>query len=134
MQQKLTITKTLYGTILSLALLVSCRGAEHRKADEVPNASVKTFPVKNGWAYSIYLGKKEYIRQTCIPCISGDIPFETDSQALKAGRLVLSKLATHNSPTLTKKELEDNHLLPAGEVTTNNNQIQSGTSNASLSQ
>jgi hypothetical protein len=117
-----------------LVLLISCNNATNQKTDDVPQARVETFKVADGWAYSIYLGNKEYIRQTSIPSIQGNIPFSTDSQATVAGNLVLSKLKAHHSPSISRKELEDYHLLPAKGVNTNNNQIQSSTNNASLSQ
>ena len=118
---KLIITNKYVGIIISLALLVSCNNASNQKSNEVPQAKVQTFKVPDGWAYSIYLGDKEYIRQTSIPCIQGNIPFKTDSQANVAGKLVLSKLAAHQSPSITMKELEEYHLLPSKDVPANNN-------------
>jgi hypothetical protein len=107
------------GTVIALALLFSCNDASKQKANDSSAARVQTFKTQGGWAYSIFLGKKEFIRQLYIPCIQGQIPFETDAQALKAGTLVLNKLKNHEIPSLNQKELEENHLLPEG-VNNNN--------------
>jgi hypothetical protein len=108
------------GITIALALLLSCNHASKQKTDVDSTAKVQTFKTKDGWAYSIFLGKKEFIRQLYIPCIQGQIPFETDAQALKAGTLVLNKLKDHQIPSLNLKELEENHLLPAKDVNNNN--------------
>jgi hypothetical protein len=117
----LQIINKFSGTVIALALLFSCNNASsEQKAGDSSTARVQTFKTKDGWAYSIFLGKKEFIRQLYIPCIQGQIPFETDAQAQKAGTLVLNKLKNHEVPSLNLKELEENHLLPAKDVNDNN--------------
>lgn len=95
-----------------MVLLGSCKQTKSQKANGLVQAKVQTYRVENGWAYSIYLGEKQYIKQTFIPTIPGKIPFATDSQAMMAGKLVLSKMAAHKNPAITKEELEQYHLLP----------------------
>lgn len=112
---------------LASVLLFSCNNASKQKNDADSSASVETFKIKGGWAYSIFIGKKEFIRQQNIPCIQGEIPFETEKQALKAGVLVLNKLKDRKVPSLNLKELEENHLLPSKDANNNNSQNQSST-------
>jgi len=106
-------------TVLALALLLSCNNAAKQKAGDGSEARVQAFKTNGGWAYSIFLGKKEFIRQLYIPCIQGEIPFETDTQAIKAGTLVLNKLKNHQVPSLNLEELEEYHLLPAKGINNN---------------
>jgi hypothetical protein len=104
--------------LLSLVLLVSCNNhAKNQKANGLVQTKVKTYKVANGWAFSIYLGEKEYIRQPFIPGMPGKIPFATDSQAMEAGKLILGKMVTHKTPTISLEELKEHHLLPpAGNI------------------
>jgi len=112
--QKLRIINKYLGLGILLALLVSCNNtAKDQKAKGLVQTRVKTYQVENGWAFSIYLGDKEYIRQPFIPVIPGKVPFATNEQAMTAGKLVLSKMVAHKNPSLTYEELEQNHLLPA---------------------
>jgi hypothetical protein len=76
---------------------------------------VKTFRVDKGWAYSIFINDKEYVRQLYIPAIEGKVPFASDSQAKKAGWYVVNKLKDNTSPSLSKKELAALNILPSGE-------------------
>lgn len=113
MRIKLITINKISIAVCSLALLFSCNNAPKQSAgDNTPPASAKTFTVKDGWGYSIYLGKKEFIRQLSIPCIQGNIPFQSDSQAQKAANLVVAKIKAHQLPALTIAELESNQLLP----------------------
>jgi hypothetical protein len=107
-----TISKYL-GLSIALVLLISCNQTKSQKTNGLVQPRVHTYKVEKGWAYSIYLGDKEYIRQPFIPTLPGNVPFATDSQALVAGKLVLSKVLAHKSPSLTKEELEQYRLLPA---------------------
>jgi general stress protein CsbA len=110
---KLTTINKYIVLSLSLVLLISCKQTKSQKANGLVQSKVEVYKVGNGWAYSIFLGEKEYIRQSFIPAIQEKIPFATDSQAMAAGKLVLSKMAAHKNPALTKEELEQYHLLPA---------------------
>lgn len=130
--QLLQVINKYSGIAIALALLLSCNHASEQKAVAGSPARVQTFKTPGGWAYSIFLGEKEFIRQLYIPCIQGTIPFETDTQAMKAGTLVLNKLKNHEVPALTLKELEENQLLPSKGG--DNKQNQSSVPDASLSQ
>lgn len=77
--------------------------------------NVKTFRVDKGWAYSILINDKEYVRQLFIPAIEGKVPFASDNQAEETGWYVVSKLKNNASPSLTKKELITLNILPSGE-------------------
>ncbi|WP_232735223.1 DUF4907 domain-containing protein [Flavobacterium sp. 5] len=61
--------------------------------------------VPNGWGYQITNHDKIIIKQTIIPVISNSKGFKTEKEALIVGQLVLKKLNSNNSPTITKNEL-----------------------------
>lgn len=89
-----TITKLL---LVCLFLFISCK-----KNENLNLASLKT---QNGWGYVITLKEKIIIKQTVIPVISENKSFKTEEEALKVGQLVLDKLNSNLSPTVTKKDL-----------------------------
>jgi|TARA_R110002110_G_scaffold17467_9_gene74100 hypothetical protein len=89
-----TITKLL---LVCLFLFISCK-----KNEDLNLASLKT---QNGWGYVITLEEKIIIKQTVIPVISENKSFKTEEEALKVGQLVLEKLNSNLSPTVTKKDL-----------------------------
>ncbi len=64
------------------------------------------------WGYEIYVDNKLYIRQDCIPVISGRHPFKTKQAALNAGRLVFNKISSGQKPTLTAEELKSINVIP----------------------
>jgi uncharacterized lipoprotein NlpE involved in copper resistance len=105
-------------TISILALiftLYSCSNNRDEILHNGPEYIVKTFRVDRGWAYSIFINDKEYVRQLYIPAIEGKVPFASDSQAEKTGWYVVSKLKNNASPSLSKKELVTLNILPSGE-------------------
>lgn len=64
--------------------------------------SIKT---TNGWGYAITNNNKTIIKQTIIPVIGESKSFKTEQEALAVGQLVLEKLNSNNSPTITKNDL-----------------------------
>ncbi len=75
-------------------------------ADPGARYKVKVFESSGGWGYDILSKKKPYIHQPFIPAIEGQIPFNNKRSARKTGRLVIQKLRKHQSPALTREELE----------------------------
>jgi uncharacterized membrane protein len=69
------------------------------------NLKVQSIKVNGGWGYSISNNKKIIIKQTVIPVISEYKSFKTEKEALAVGQLVLKKLETDLSPTITKNDL-----------------------------
>lgn len=69
-------------------------------------AELKTVAVEGGWSYQILIEDKVYIDQEYIPCISGRQRFQSKEDALKTGRLVLTKLRDGKMPTLTIQEID----------------------------
>jgi hypothetical protein len=67
--------------------------------------NVHALKTNTGWGYVIICNQKIYIKQTIIPVISEIKSFQTKSDALKVGNLVLQKLNNNLSPTVTKKDL-----------------------------
>ena len=83
--------------IIGLLLFIFCR-----KEQELKIQSIKTI---TGWGYIITNDNKTIIKQTIIPVISEAKSFKTEQEALAVGQLVLKKLNTNNSPTVTKNDL-----------------------------
>ncbi|MDO5980754.1 DUF4907 domain-containing protein [Flavivirga spongiicola] len=65
----------------------------------------KTFRVDNGFGYEITSNKKVLIKQNYIPAIQKNKPFFSEEDADKVACLVINKLKTRNSPTVSLKEL-----------------------------
>ncbi|PJJ09537.1 uncharacterized protein DUF4907 [Flavobacterium sp. 1] len=83
--------------IIGLLLFIFCR-----KEHDLKIQSLKTI---NGWGYIIKNSDKIIIRQTIIPVISESKSFKTEKEALAVGQLVVKKLKSNNSPTITKNDL-----------------------------
>lgn len=66
---------------------------------------IQSIRVNTGWGYIISINNKIIIKQTIIPAISESKSFKSEKEALAVGRLVLDKLNSDNSPTITKNEL-----------------------------
>ena len=72
------------------------------KKQELSLESIKT---NTGWGYVIKHNDKIIIKQSIIPVIQDQKSFKSEEDALKVGNLVLQKLKTNISPTITKKDL-----------------------------
>lgn len=59
-----------------------------------------------GWGYNILADKKIHIKQEFIPGIPGKQGFKSADDALKVGNLVLKKISSDLSPTVTIKDLD----------------------------
>ncbi len=69
--------------------------------------SVETFQENKNWAYRIYQDTTLVIEQRSVPGIAGNNGFKNDTQALKTGELVRSKLEKGIfPPTISKHELD----------------------------
>jgi hypothetical protein len=67
---------------------------------------VELFKSEQGWGYEILKNNKPYIHQPYMPVIEGEVPFSTRQSARKTGRLVVRKIQNHESPAITRAELE----------------------------
>jgi hypothetical protein len=68
--------------------------------------SVKSTKQENGWGYEIYKGSKLVINQKNIPAVQGNQSFKTETDALKVGGFVVTKLMQNQfPPTLSLEEL-----------------------------
>jgi hypothetical protein len=83
--------------LLGLLLFIFCRKNE--------NLKVQSIKIANGWGYSISNNRKTIIKQTIIPVTSECKSFKTEKEALAVGQLVLKKLNSNLSPTITKNDL-----------------------------
>ena len=67
---------------------------------------IKTFKVKKGWGFDIFLDHQKYIHQPNIPAINGEIPFKTKKDALKIAKLMKIKICGNIiPPTITIEEI-----------------------------
>jgi hypothetical protein len=83
--------------LVVLLFLISCTTKEEYE--------VKSFPVNNGWGYTIEINNKIIIKQTVIPTVSAKRSFNSEADALKVGNLVLKRIKQNLSPTVAKKDL-----------------------------
>jgi hypothetical protein len=83
--------------LLGTIIFVFCK-----KEDNLKVESIKT---PNGWGYTILKNDKIIIKQTIVPVVSQHKSFQTKKEALAVGQLVLQKLNSNLSPTITKKDL-----------------------------
>lgn len=67
--------------------------------------NVDTIKLNQGWGYVINYNNRMIIKQTVIPVISENKSFQTEKDALAVGQLVVKKLETNISPTITKNDL-----------------------------
>jgi hypothetical protein len=92
--------------ILNLSLIIFIIGLLlfifYRKEQDLKIESLKT---AHGWGYIIANNNKIIIKQTIIHVISESKSFKTEKEALAVGQMVLEKLNSNNSPTITKNDL-----------------------------
>ncbi|KDN56856.1 DUF4907 domain-containing protein [Flavobacterium seoulense] len=70
-----------------------------------PEFVLSSFKTSTGWGYVIKKNDKIIIKQSIIPVIQNIKSFESETEALKVGNLVLDKLEHKTSPTITKNNL-----------------------------
>ena len=68
---------------------------------------VRSIKVDSGWGYDILKDAKVYIHQIYIPAIPGRHAFKSETDALRVGREVLSRLSTNTLPTISARDLKD---------------------------
>jgi hypothetical protein len=68
-------------------------------------SGLEAFRSENGWGYSIKNREKVVIYQPYIPALEGNNPFRSRREALKAGRMVITKINEGTDYTLTIDEL-----------------------------
>lgn len=101
--------------IPALLLLTGCGQQQQAPPSHDGYAYVQLMPIETSpgwWGYEIYVDNKLYIRQDCIPVISGRHPFKTKQAALDAGKLVLDKISSGKKPTLTAEDLRHINIIP----------------------
>jgi hypothetical protein len=72
-----------------------------------PSYAVNVFKIENDkWVYEILINNKQLIYQEKIPCVPGNVSFQSQADALKCGELVLHKIKRKESPTVTLAEID----------------------------
>lgn len=70
--------------------------------------NIKTFRIKKGWGFDIFLNNKKYIHQVNIPAINGEKTFKTKIEALKIAELMKSKICSNIiPPAITIQEIKN---------------------------
>lgn len=67
--------------------------------------SLKTYQVRDGWGYDIFLGDKVFIHQDQVPSISGKRVFLTEEDAKKTGNIMIQKIKKKKIPSVDSLEL-----------------------------
>jgi hypothetical protein len=94
--------------VLALVLGLWLAYRHNQQKDELVLVEVRPFNSSFGWGYEIVAGGKVYIHQEFIPAIPGKHGFKTSGDALKVGKLVVSKIsAKQMPPTITVNELKE---------------------------
>ena len=71
----------------------------------------RVYVVNGGWGYDILVSKKLFIHQESVPVLQTLQPFKTKEEAELVAGLVVQKLESGHTPTLSKFDLEK--ILPA---------------------
>ncbi|WP_419212148.1 DUF4907 domain-containing protein [Maribacter sp. X9] len=99
-------SKITWVIILFFTIFFSYTFYDNLKYSPKSSLHCETIRVKNGFGYKISNGEKVLILQEFIPGISGEQSFDTESQALSVGNLVIWKLENGKSPILKPSDLE----------------------------
>jgi hypothetical protein len=98
----------IFAAIIGLNLLLKKQAVEKQN---YPEAHSKVIQLgKMAWGYEIYLNNKLFIRQTQIPCLEGERPFNSFKDAYLIGELIVSKINSRQSARITKQELAESGI------------------------
>ncbi len=78
---------------------------EHEFDDDLKLEIINTST--EGWAYRILYHEKTIIYQKSIPALAGNTPFSSFEDAEKIGSLVMERLKSRKSPSITRADLEE---------------------------
>lgn len=68
-------------------------------------SGLTAFRSEDGWGYSVRIREKVVIYQPYIPALEGNKPFRSRKEALRAGRMVITKMNDGADYSLTVEEL-----------------------------
>lgn len=83
--------------LVFIGIYVADRGAPYK---------LSLYKSGQGWGYDVLIGSKPYIHQPFMPAVEGQIAFKDKRSARMTGKLVIKKLRKHQSPAITKEEME----------------------------
>jgi len=95
--KKILLIFALFLVIVLLTIIFTKRGHFYE---------LELYKSEQGWGYDIVKNNKTYIHQPYMPVVEGQVPFSTRRTARKTGELVVEKIRNHESPVLTREELE----------------------------
>lgn len=96
----IVLTITFLGFFIDKSSLISI------KNDTPDYEMVAVEKTKGGWSYEIFYYGKLLIRQDYIPAVKGKQLFSSKRDAEKVGKLVIDKLKSNRSPTITVVDLQ----------------------------
>jgi len=67
---------------------------------------VETFRSGEGWGYEIIIAGKTKIKQSMIPAIQGNIPFNSEKEARQVGNYIIQKMKKGETPVISIRELD----------------------------
>ncbi|MEN1785587.1 MAG: DUF4907 domain-containing protein [Bacteroidota bacterium] len=93
---------------LILVLGIALNGIlAHRSSEEYRLVSQKS---ESGWVYHIYRKNQLLIRQNTIPGIADNKAFETKEDAEKIGKIVIDRLQSKTTPSISKEDLKQHDI------------------------
>ena len=96
------LLKLITGVFLS-GLAFCFAGCANKKS----GLDYQTFKAQNGWGYNILMKGRTVIHQDIVPTLNTNKGFETQEEATKAARLVISKIKLKKLPLLTSLEVQE---------------------------
>jgi len=87
--------------ILTLFVLLSVN-KQYNKSEK----NIETFSSNGTWGYNILIKDKIVIHQEIIPAIEGNQKFESEKDAIKVAKLVISKIKAGKMPTISRFEID----------------------------
>ena len=95
--------------ITASAMILSKKNKDATDSSLRPVA-LRSFKIADGWGYEVLVDNKIYIHQDCIPAIALYKRFNSESEALLIGNLVVDKMKHKHKPGITVQEINNSHI------------------------
>ena len=102
--KKIKTWKYFFSFIVFVAIALCCIYFTKRKND---GFSLEVISTEIGYGYTISHQQQVYIYQPFIPAISGKQPFLSKEEAESVGKLIIERLKSGESHTVTPNDLKD---------------------------
>ena len=98
------------GLLIAGSLIIIFNKKNQQAASDLLPVELRSLKMADGWGYEISVDKKVFIHQDCIPAISSYKRFSSEAEALLIGNKVVEKIKKGQKPSMTEKEITDNHI------------------------